>query len=169
MGISGSGKTTLATELARRLHLQHIELDSIFHQPGWSQMPDDDFAREVTLRLQSSRWVVDGNYSQISRIVLDHCDTLILLDYPRGLVMRRILMRTLRRGVLREHLWNGNRESITNIVRLNPERNILRWAWTMHGPRHERNLEYEVEFQAAGRTVHRFTSPQQTEHWLLSV
>ena len=169
MGISGSGKTTLATELALRLQLPHVELDSIFHQPGWTPLPDEDFAQEVTARLQSSSWVVDGNYSQISRLVLDQCDTLILLDYSRALVMRRIVPRTVRRGLLRQQLWNGNRESIMNIFKLDPEYNILLWAWTMHGRRHHSNLEYEAEFRAAGRTVHRFASPRQTERWLLSV
>jgi adenylate kinase family enzyme len=36
LGTSGSGKTTLARRLAAALDLPHLELDAVFHQPGWT-------------------------------------------------------------------------------------------------------------------------------------
>jgi hypothetical protein len=30
----------------------------------------------------------------------------------------------------REELWNGNREPWTNLYSLDPEKNIVLWAWT---------------------------------------
>jgi adenylate kinase family enzyme len=38
VGSSGSGKTTLAAQIARCLGAPHLELDSVFHQPGWEPL-----------------------------------------------------------------------------------------------------------------------------------
>jgi adenylate kinase family enzyme len=77
-------------------------------------------------------WVVDGNYSAVRDLVWDRADTVVWLDLPRRLVMRRIILRTVRRAVTRERLWNDNREPLANLYRLDPEKNIIRWAWVRH-------------------------------------
>ena len=43
VGTSGSGKTTVGRALAARLDIPFIELDSIFHQPGWTELPEEEF------------------------------------------------------------------------------------------------------------------------------
>ena len=55
-------------------------------------------------------WVVDGNYSVVRDLVWDRADTVVWLDLPRLVVVRRITTRSIRRVVWREELWNGNRE-----------------------------------------------------------
>ena len=169
MGISGSGKSTLAGELSRRLGASHIELDAIHHQPGWTAISDEDFVAALEPRLDSEAWVVDGNYSQVTELILERADTVILLDYPRTLVMRRVILRTLRRGLTRQELWNGNRESLVNLFSRRPDINIDVWAWTMHGRRHQRNLEIEEFARSTGRRVHRFEHPRDTRVWLDSL
>jgi len=52
--------------------------------------------------------------------------------------MRRVTMRTVRRVVTRQELWNGNREPLSNLYRWDPERNIIRWAWVKHAASHDR-------------------------------
>ena len=47
VGAPGSGKSTLAARLAGRLGATHVELDAIFHQPGWTALPADEFRRRV--------------------------------------------------------------------------------------------------------------------------
>lgn len=81
---------------------------------------------------------MDGNYSAVRDLVWQRADTVVWLDLPRRLVMRRIIRRTVRRTVTRERLWNGNREPISNFVRLNPDKNIIRWAWVKHAEHVER-------------------------------
>jgi adenylate kinase family enzyme len=132
VGNSGSGKTTLARDLAARLAVDHVELDAIFHQPGWKELSADAFRAAVGERVRSEAWVMCGNYSAVRDLVWARADTVVWLDFPRHVVMRRVIGRTLRRAVTRAELWNGNREPFANLWRWDPERSIIRWAWTRH-------------------------------------
>jgi adenylate kinase family enzyme len=118
--------------LAASLGAPFVELDSIFHQAGWTDLPTDEFRRRVADLTTGDTWVVDGNYSRVRDLVWARADTVIWFDLPRPLVMRRVILRTLRRAVTRQELWNGNREPLTNFSRLDPDQNIIRWAWSMH-------------------------------------
>lgn len=129
VGCPGSGKTTVSRRLAACLDVSFIELDSIFHQPGWVELPRDTFRTRVRERLDTDGWVIDGNYSAVQDLVWRAADTVVWLDLPRHVVMRRVTARTLRRAITRERLWNNNREPLTNFYRLDPEHNIIRWAW----------------------------------------
>ena len=135
IGSSGSGKTTVARTIADQLDLPHLELDSVFHLPGWQQRPDPEFREEVARFVAGDRWVVDGNYTShgVAQIVWPRADTVIWLDPSRSLVMRRVVGRTLRRVATREELWSGNREPWTNLYSRDPYKNIIVWAWTRHG------------------------------------
>jgi adenylate kinase family enzyme len=132
VGNSGSGKTTFAAELARRIGAPHLELDSVFHQPGWEPLPAEEFRARVAAFTAGDLWVVDGNYSKVLDLVWPCADTVVWLDPPRHRVMRRIVWRTLRRVFSRAELWNGNREPWGNLFRVDPEKSVLAWAWTRH-------------------------------------
>lgn len=132
VGVPGAGKTTVGRRLAGRLGVPFVELDSIFHQPNWQELPVDEFRRRVGAALSSDAWVVDGNYPAVQDLVWHGAETVVWLDLPRPLIIRRVLLRTLRRAVTRQRLWNGNREALTNLCRLDPRRNIVRWAWVTY-------------------------------------
>jgi adenylate kinase family enzyme len=132
VGNSGSGKTTLAAAIAGALGVPHLELDSVFHQPGWQPLERDVFRARVTEFIAADTWVVDGNYSAVADLVWARADTVVWLDLPRGVIMRQLLSRTLWRMITRADLWNGNTEQLRNLFRLDPEQSILRWAWTQH-------------------------------------
>src|ERR1700745_962235 len=93
VGNSGSGKSTLARELAASLGVPHLELDSVFHQPGWEPLPRDKFQRFVTERTSEDGWVIDGNYSAVRPIVWARADTVVWLDLPRRIVIRQVAWR----------------------------------------------------------------------------
>ena len=111
VGTTGSGKTTLARRVAQRCLISHIELDALQWEPNWTPAEPQGFRDRVTAALSGDRWVVDGNYSAVRDIVWAKADTVVFLDYPFGLVLRRLLWRTWRRSLHREELWNGNRET----------------------------------------------------------
>jgi adenylate kinase family enzyme len=135
-GTSGSGKTTLARRIATTRAIPHVELDGIFHQAGWTPLDDERFRAAVASFMDAERWVVCGNYRQVAPLLLDRADTVVLLDLPRRTVMARVLRRSIRRAVLREELWNGNKERVSNLFRTDPEVSIIAWAWTTHAQRH---------------------------------
>lgn len=135
VGNSGSGKTTLAGQLAERLDLTHIELDSLFHQSDWTPQDPELFQAELVERMTAATrgWTICGNYATVTwSITMPAADTIVWLDLPRSIVIRRVTIRTLRRAIRREELWNGNREPLTNFYRWDPEQNIIRWSWTKH-------------------------------------
>ena len=133
VGNSGSGKTRLARQIATAIDAPHIELDAIFHQPGWTELPTEQFRARVDELTQGERWVVDGNYgSRVQDIIWGRADTVVVLSLPRHVVMRRVMARTLRRAALRTELWNGNREPVSNFLSRDPMRSIIAWAWTQH-------------------------------------
>src|SRR5918911_2844015 len=111
-GTSGSGKTTVARELARRLGVPHVELDALYHGPGWTETPPEEFRQRVAAATETDGWVGDGNYdSKLGQLVLERADTVVWLDLPLRVALARVTRRTVRRIRTGEELWSGNRES----------------------------------------------------------
>jgi adenylate kinase family enzyme len=135
-GTSGSGKTTLARRIAACRAIPHVELDGIYHLADWTPLDDEQFGAAVAAFMDDERWVVCGNYRQIAPLLLERADTVVLLDLPRRTVMSRVLQRSLRRAVLGEELWNGNKERFSDLFRSDPEVSIIAWAWTTHAQCH---------------------------------
>ena len=128
VGSSCSGKTTLARQVAEAIGSPHIELDAIHWGPGWSETPTEKFREEVRRRVQGPRWVVDGNYSKVRDIVWSEATDAIWLNYSFPVVFGRALGRTFRRILLREQLYNENRESLRNTFMSRDS--ILWWVIT---------------------------------------
>jgi adenylate kinase family enzyme len=125
IGQSAAGKTTTARLLASRLGAPHVELDALFHGPGWTASPT--FLADVRAATEGEAWVVDGNYSPVVGTLLwERADTIVWLDVPRTTTVRRAITRTARRSLLRTHLWNGNRERLRTILRAT---HPIRWTW----------------------------------------
>ena len=148
-GASGSGKTTLASAIAAQLGVTHIELDGLFHQPGWTERPIDEFRAEVAEVADAPGWVVEGNYRQVRDLVWAGAQVIVVIDLPRWQVMVQLLLRTLTRGATRAELWNGNRESLRNLVSTDADRNVVLWSWRTHHRYHS-----EVPAEARAQAPH---------------
>lgn len=143
VGNSGSGKTTVARALSRRLGVPHLEIDAVNHQPGWVPLEEGELRRRVREVADSDRWVADGNYRAVGDLLWERADTIVWLDLGRPAVMRQLVGRTLRRLVIREELWNGNRERWQNLVSRDPMESVIVWAWTNHDKYVARYTELE--------------------------
>jgi adenylate kinase family enzyme len=169
VGCSGSGKTTLAATLARALGVRHVELDSIYHQPGWTQLSDEEFQSRVAVATDAGAWVVDGNYSVVRDIVWDKADTVVWFDLPYMTVMARTIRRTLRRTFTREELWNGNREPLSNLWSFKPEKSIIAWTATRHRVYRRRYRDAALDPRWAGLHFVHLCSQAEADAFLQGV
>lgn len=129
VGTSGSGKTTLAARLGEVLQVPHVEIDGLFHGPGWTRRPS--FEDDVRRLAAGPAWVTEWQYSQVRALLASRADLLVWLDLPRRVVMSRVVRRTVRRQMRREVLWNGNTEPPLRTFLTDPD-HIVRWAWRTH-------------------------------------
>lgn len=96
-------------------------------------MPENEFRAAVAERITAGTWVADGNYrGKLGDLLWRNADTVIWFDLPRTLVLRQIVLRTLRRVLTRRTLWNGNRENWRDILSLDPQRSVIVWSWKSH-------------------------------------
>jgi hypothetical protein len=166
VGTSCSGKTTLARQLARRLGSPHVELDALFWGPGWTPVAPDVFRARVADAVTGPRWVIDGGYSPVRFLTWERADTIVWLDYPLGLVLRRWARRTISRIGNRTECWpgTGNRETVRNALRRD---GLLWWILRTHRAR-RRRLSAELAARP-DLTVIRLRSPDAARHWLGSL
>ena len=100
VGGPGSGKTVVAASLAERVDARHVELDELWWQEEWTPAGRDELRRRLTAPLDAHRWVIDGNYiDEIAELVWPQADTIVWLDPPRHVAVRRAVMRSARRAV----------------------------------------------------------------------
>ena len=164
VGSSGSGKTTLAARLGAALGCEHVELDAINHQPGWTPREPAAFLREVGERCPvGGAWVVEGNYSHVRPLVWSRADLVVWLDPPTWRTMTQLVRRTLVRGALRRELWNGNRESLRNLLRTDPAENVVLWSWTRRHLIRRRYLEAMITPPEPGLRVVRICRPEEAD------
>jgi adenylate kinase family enzyme len=172
VGNTSSGKTTLAAQLAEALALTHIELDELYHQANWVPTPPEEFKAKIRAAMAEANeatggWTMCGNYRTAGDgINQAEADTIIWLDMQRWLVMSRVIRRTVRRAVTRQELWNGNRESRTDMFRWDPTKNLIRWAWVYYDHNRQRNLGFIAAGDWAHATVHHLRSPAEVEQFL---
>src|SRR5687767_12268037 len=128
VGPPGSGKTTTARIVATKLGLPHTELDALWWEPNWAEAGAEAFQARARRVVNGDRWVVDGNYFSVGarEVIWPRADTIVWLDLPRWITVRRTVRRSLLRAARRTELWSGNRERPLELLR--PD-SIIRFAW----------------------------------------
>jgi hypothetical protein len=163
IGCAGSGKTRLARVLAARLGARHIERDAF----GDDEAPG--FANQVAAAIDAAgpRWVFDGAPYNAEPLVYPNADTVVALDYPRRVVRRRVLRRSVRLWLT--HRGDGAHTSTAPPWRWWAPDHPVGWAAATHAARHAEIAELFTRPELAHARRLRFTSPRQAAAWLASL
>ena len=142
IGSSCSGKSTFSKALAASIDSKHIELDSLFWEPNWTEAEPDVFKGRVQSAISGETWIVDGNFSKLNEWLWPQADAMIWLDLPLATILSRFFRRSVRRSIRREELWNGCRESLKNSIF--QKNSLLAWILKTH---RRRTNQYAVLMQ----------------------
>lgn len=124
---SGNGKTTVGRALAEKLGVSFHELDALHHGPSWAEPTLEDFRARVEPIVESDAWMIDGAYrGKLGDLVLEGADVVVWLDLPVWVWLPRLVRRTARRVTRHEELWNGNRETLKDVV--HPQSSVVLYA-----------------------------------------
>ena len=111
--------------------------------------------------------VFDGAPYNAETLVYPHADALIALDYPRRVVWRRVVARSLRLWLTRR--GDGAHTSTSPPWRWWAPAHPVRWAAQTHAARHAEIAALLARPEAAHIQRFRFTSPRQAATWLTSL
>ena len=159
IGPSGAGKSTLAIELGRRLALPVHHIDQLHWQPGWVEGSDAELRAKLDAIVASERWLIDGNYGATLAERLARADTVVYLDYPIRLCLRRLLGRIWTyRGRTRPDMTEGCAERFDLAFFLY----VLTWN---RGPR-RRTEDRLSDYKG---TIVRLGNPRALRRWLAAL
>ena len=80
---------------------------------GW--VGKHEVRSKVAPVVSTERWAIDGIYLEIGPMIAATADLIVWLDLPPRVWLPRLLRRSGRRLLLREELWNGNRETLRGV------------------------------------------------------
>ena len=107
-GVSGAGKTTLARRIAEITGGPHLEIDAIFHGPGWTPRPE--FLADLCSFISADAWTTEWQYDAARPLLAERADLLVWLDFPfLRVTLPRVLKRTVHRRLRREELTATSR------------------------------------------------------------
>lgn len=164
IGTSCSGKTTFARQLAQALGVTHIELDAIHWKPNWCPRPLEEFRALVEQAIAGENWVIDGNYSEVRDMVWNRATHIIWLNYPFLFVFARAIRRAVRRIVLKEVLFSGNRET-WRLLFLSRD-SILWWVVKTYRRRRREYRAFFDQRQETHLTCIEFRTQSQVDDFL---
>jgi adenylate kinase family enzyme len=149
VGCGGAGKTTLASELADRLGIPVIHIDSHYWQmvdgERVESTPEQWEARHGELIAQDD-WVIDGMKFGVLDERLARADTVVYLDPSPAICLGAIIQRRLRhRG--------QDRPELGVYVHINYE--FLRWVWMFRRRQRPTLLSKLARFEGEVVILHR--------------
>jgi len=95
IGSPGAGKSTLAREIGHILKIDPIHLDHHFWRRGWKEYSRKRRIKieQRLIRKKHDKWIIEGSYLSSSDNRLQAADTIIFLDTPFLLCLRRVIIR----------------------------------------------------------------------------
>jgi adenylate kinase family enzyme len=147
MGAPGSGKSTLARAIGASLKIPVVHLDALYWSPGWKVTAPEIFDARIAEAAAGDAWVMDGGYFKTLDLRLPRTTTLIWLDLPRSVYVRRALWRSISNyDCERPDVGPGNRERFELAF-------FRDWVWT-YPSRRPAQLKLMADLPA---TIHAIT------------
>ena len=158
IGNTASGKSTLGIALASKLDVPYTDSDDLFWLPDWVEVDNDVFRH----RLDEA---TTGNLSRATDITWPRADTIVWLDMPLPLVIYRSVTRTIKRGITKEPVCNGNTEKLRFLL---PERFSGETPLWIYAIRHHREHRPRIEtmLRDVEADVHRLRSRAEVSRFL---
>lgn len=94
-GGSGSGKSTLALELGKILNIPPIHIDDLFWLKDWVQEDHTKLVNKIEEITNKKYWIIDGNYSFLSKIVMNKATLIIIIRISIWKALWRLFNRTI--------------------------------------------------------------------------
>lgn len=158
IGPGGAGKSTFSNQLGELLNIEVLHLDKFFWRPGWSEMPKPEWLKTVEALLKRDAWIMDGNYSGTLAIRFQACDTVIFLDMPRTLCLRRMLKRLIMyRQKSRPDMAEGCRERLSL--------KFILWIWN-YSSRSRPKIVKMIESSSGEKKIVWLRSQSEVERFL---
>lgn len=162
IGSAGAGKSTLGRRLHEATGVELIYLDKLYWKPNWVETSKDEWKRTIENLLKKDSWIMDGNYSGTLEMRAAACDTLIFLDLPRTLCVRRVLKRSLfYQKSNRPDMAAGCDEKL-DIEFLK----FLKWIWD-YPTRTKPKVEDLMKRFENEKTIFRLTSQKEIENFFV--
>lgn len=169
IGNAGSGKSTLARALAERLGLRYLDRDALVWREGWQLVPRRARVAMFDAATHEDSWTYDGHLRSDhaeEMLVLERCDTIVWLDFPRWFIAMSVTARTLRRWLTRTPAPGGSLESWRTL--LAPDLNT-RYTWRNHHRLRAEYLRLFAEGVGGTRDLLRFTARAGVRSWLATL
>jgi adenylate kinase family enzyme len=161
IGSGGAGKSILARELAAKLNIPVVHLDSIFWRPGWVERPQDEWRARQEELVRETSWIIDGTHAGTLDVRLGAADTVVLLDLNRLVCIWRVVKRrVLYRRRPRVDRAPGCDEQLNW--------NFVRWVWTYPSRSRPEALE-AIATYAPEADVIRLTSRRSVKLFLAEI
>ena len=169
VGTTSSGKSTLAEQIAQKIGADFIELDALNWGPDWTAAGDELLRTRAEEATRSPCWVVAGNYSITRPVTWPRAEAVIWLDYSLWVIFWRLTIRTFKRAMTQEELWNGNRERFWWHLKLWSDESLFYWLFKTYW---RRKREYPQLFampEYSHLHIIHFKRVKNTQNWFESL
>jgi adenylate kinase family enzyme len=164
LGCTAVGKTTAARCLAKALAYEHVELDRVAFEPGWSRSPIAVVESRLGHLPAQDNWIVEGNLVGLRLSEMCPTSDLVLwLDYRRGVAFRRVIVRSLRSVVRFRPVERAGYDRIRHLF---SEAAIVRRVFRTHNRARREYQDLLMTAPWSGIPQRRFESPAHFERWL---
>jgi len=121
IGCPASGKTTLANIISDKFGVPVLHLDKIFWVKPGGIKQEDFLDLQKEFMLANNSWIMDGGFTKSPsfNFRIENADTIIFFDFPKSIIVWRIIKRLLRDyGKTRKDMPEGRKERLSTTVRL---------------------------------------------------